>query len=54
MEDAEDEEYWHDMNVVIRFLIVPPERHAEAQNPLNLGLLQYVAKNVGMRRACGR
>ena len=28
--------------------------HDAIYNPLGLGLLQYVSKNVGMRRACGQ
>jgi hypothetical protein len=52
--DAGEEAYWHDANVVIRVVLVPQEAHDAVYNPLGLGLLQYVSKNVGMRRACGR
>jgi hypothetical protein len=48
------QDYWHDANVELRFLVVPPEAHESVYNPLRLGLLQYVSKNVGMRRARGR
>jgi len=47
-------DYWHDAAVVLRFIVVPEDVHASLYNPLALGLPQYVSKNVGMRRACGR
>ena len=53
-EYVDKEDYWHDANVQLRFLVVPPEAHESVYNPLRLGLLQYVSKNVGMRRARGR
>ena len=53
-EYVDKEDYWHDANGQLRFLVVPPEAHESVYNPLRLGLLQYVSKNVGMRRARGR
>ena len=37
-----------------RFILVPAAVAEALFNPLRLGLMQYVAKNVGLRRARGR
>jgi len=37
----------------VRFITVPPERHLKLENAENLPLFQMIAKNVGIRRACG-
>ena len=43
--------HWHDDNALIRFIFVPSLYHAMTENPLNLSMHQYRAKNIGMRRS---
>jgi hypothetical protein len=43
--------HWHDENALVRFVIVPPAYHSTTENPLNLSMHQYRAKNIGIRRS---
>ena len=48
------EDHWHDLGAAIHFVIVPAAFHNATENPLGLTMQQYRAKNIGLRRACGR
>lgn len=44
---------WEDLCLNVRIITVPNEIHAKIENSNRIGLFEYTAKNVGIRRAKG-
>ena len=45
---------YHDPGCVLRFMVIPESWSSGLLNPLGHGVMQYMAKNIAIRRASGR